>query len=311
MNLVNTTEEVEEHARVLKLEFNTIKPFIKRVERKYIIPHIGTETYAELLKDDVLDTDQKNTKALLQEAIVNLSFYIGFAQLTTNFTDYSLSFIETDNTKPVDWATKRDLQKTYFDTGFDALDEALKMMEHYVDKFPYWRDSESYTVFNEHFTKRTDEFQRHFNIGNSRKTFIALKPIMREVEEQYFLPMLGKKTITHIATKTANPIISRALDLCQKAEIAFSISKSVTTGSYLFDGESAKYIWERLPWEKETIPNTETLTTLSKNKHAAGKAYLIKLQTFIENNLEYFPDYIPKEKTNTSKTFLLKSGLAI
>ncbi|WP_281991396.1 DUF6712 family protein [Aquimarina aggregata] len=312
MNLVNDTIELQEHVNVShKFDFDLAKPFIKRVERKYIIPNTSQKEYDRLLSDTITDADVLKVKTLLAEASSNLAFHLGFTQLVVHVTNYGAVQTDLENTKAVDWATRRDLQRTYVQAGFEALDDALKAMELYLDKFPDWRDSGAFTIFDENFNKRTDEFQRHFNISNSRKTFIALKPIIREVEEQYFLPMLGKETMGLIKNRSTIPVLMRALDLAQKAEVALTIAKSVDSGAFIMTGSSAIYRWEQLPWEKSNEYSDERIEKLREAKQNAGEEYLKKLKTLLQENPEVFPNYISNVSNTSGNVLKLKSGLAL
>ncbi len=312
MSLINTRLELQEYVNVTSnFDFELVKPFIKRVERKYIIPTISKNEYDSLLATTITDTEVLEVKNLLAEASANLAFHLGFAQLIVHVTNYGVVQTDLEKTKQVDWATKRDLHRTYVTAGFEALDEALKAMEFYLDKFPDWRDSEAFTIFDENFNKRTDEFQKHFNISNSRKTFLALKPIIREVEEQYFLPMLGQVTMNLIKKKSVNKILARALELAQKAEVALTISKSVDSGAFIMTGSSAIYKWEQLPWEKSSEFSEERLEKLRDAKQKSGEEYLKKLKTLLVNNPDTFPDYKTKNSSPSQNIIKLKSGLAL
>ncbi|TSE02602.1 hypothetical protein FOF46_30735 [Aquimarina algiphila] len=312
MNLVNNRLELQEYVNVTwNFDFDKALPFIKRAERKYIIPNIGKEEYTTILNHDGSDSDIAEVKYLLAEASANLAFHLGFSQLCVHITNYGTKQTELEDTKSIDWATKRDLQRGFTDTGFEAIDEALKAMEYYVDKFPDWRDSAAYSVFNEHFNKRTDEFQQHFNISSSRKTFIALKPIVRKIEEQYFLPMLGEEAMNLIKTRTMDPVLSRALDLCQKAEVALTIAKSVDSGAFVMTGSSAMYIWEQLPWEKTSEYSDERLHKLKDSQQKDGEEYLKKLNALLVKHPDVFPIPQRESKPANKNIIKLKSGLGL
>lgn len=310
MNLVNNTEELQEYVNVVyNYDFEKARPFIKRAERKYIIPNISRGTYQSILQGSE-DPDIKEVRNLLAEASANLGFHLGFSQLSVDITNYGTMETDLEKTKSVDWATKRDLQREFVSAGFEALDEALKMMELFVDKFPIWRDSDAYTVFNENFNKRTDEFHKYFNINNSRKTFVALKPIIREVEEQYFLPMLGTRVMELIKRRSSDFYLARALELCQMAEVALTIAKSVDSGAFIMTGSSAMYRWEQLPWEKTAPYSDDRLEKLKATKQKAGEEYLKKLKKLITDNPNTFP-FFEETKHQPKRILKLKSGLSI
>ncbi|WP_282037286.1 hypothetical protein, partial [Aquimarina algiphila] len=66
MNLVNNTLELQEYINVTSnFDFDKALPFIKRAERKYIIPNIGKEEYTTILNHDGSDSDIAEVKYLL------------------------------------------------------------------------------------------------------------------------------------------------------------------------------------------------------------------------------------------------------
>lgn len=309
--IVNTTQDLYKHVNVNSTyDFSKAAPFIRRAERKYLIPTIGKETYTALQSASIEDPDVLQVKFLLAEASSNLGFHLGFTQLCIDLTNYGATEADLEHAKTLDWATKRDLQRDLVTAGFEALDEALKEMEYYVDKFPEWRDSEAYSVFKEHFNRRTDEFQQEFDIHYSRKTFIALKPTVREVHEHYFLPMLGSDLVDKIKERTVHPLWSRALELCQKAEVSLTIAKSVDSGAFMMTGSSAMYKWEQLPWEKTESYSSHRLAELKKSKQQAGEEYLKKLHDLLLKHPDIF-SYENSTEKKSNNIIKLTSGLVL
>ncbi|CAL2105486.1 conserved hypothetical protein [Tenacibaculum sp. 190524A02b] len=312
--LVKNTETIQEYITVSNgFDFDRAKPWLKKAERKYIKPLIGKQEYLYFIDNDS-DTSESKTlvRALLEEATVNLAFHLGFAQLFNHISSYGVSQANTENTKQSDWSEKRDIHRSFIRDGYAALDEVLKEMEYYLDDFPYWRASKSFTVLNENFTRHTDDFQKWFNIHNSRQTFLALKPTIREVFEQYFKPWLNEKTIYKIKKTSTRPIISRALELSQKAEVALTIAKIAETGMFEITETGLFLRWETLPHEKAYKDlDLKRLSKLSDLKQKAGEEYLKILRNHIEENLEVFTNYQVSKKNPVNKLIKKKSGLAI
>lgn len=312
--LINSTEEIQNHVTVLSsFDFDRAKPYIRKAERNYIIPLISEEEYQYFIDNQSDDlSSKKKVRELIEEATVNLAFHLGFSVLKVHIGNYGITDTDVDEAKQSSWADKRDLQRTFIRDGNKALDDALKTMENYFDEFPHWRASNSFTVLNEHFNRHTDDFQLWFNIHNSRQTFLALRPTIREVHEKYFLPLLGDSTINLIKTRTTNTVITRALELCQKAEAAHTIAEIAKTGTFEVTETGFLLRWETLPWEKAYKDvDLKKLDRLSKAKETAGEEYLKKLKKLIEENMTLFPDYTIQTKTSGIQIIKTKSGLAI
>lgn len=309
MNLLNSTEELRNYVDVVPdFDFSRALLFIRRVERKYIVPLIGRETYNLLLDRNITDTDILLVKEIVAEASANLAFYVGFAQL--NIFVGAGGFLQSDfeQVKQSDWAGKRDLQRSYATTGFDALEETLKLLEEYLDKFPEWRTSPAFTLFDEHFNRSATEFTKRVEISGSRRTFLALKPTLRQIKEQYFLPILGENIITLIKTRTVDKVITRALELAQFAEASLAIAAAVDNGAFTISGSSILYKWEQLPWEKTVIYDSERLAAFKKYYQNAGENYL----KLLKEHLKAHPDVFgveEKEKGFSTSILKLRSGL--
>jgi hypothetical protein len=82
--------------------------------------------------------------------------------------------------------------------------------------------------------QHTAQFNDHFSIQKNRQTFTALKPYMREVEDQYLKAMLGPETLTLIKTASVENIVIEAQELARKAIVAFTVAKAAITGTSLY-----------------------------------------------------------------------------
>lgn len=316
MSLVKTTEQIQEYITVASgFDYDRAAPWIRKAERKYIVPLIGKADYNYFIENEATEEEEDSKKIirkLLEEASINLAFHLGFAQLFKHISNYGITTTDLKDVKQSDWSEKRDLHRSYIRDGNEALDEALKEMEFYLDAFPNWRTSPSFTMLNETFCKHTDDFQKWFNIYNSRRTFLAFKPDIREITEQYFYPWLNLDTISQIKTASTNPVIVRALELAQKAEVALTIAKISKTGKFEVTETGFFLRWEALAHEKAYKDvNFKVLDRLSSLKQVAGEEYLKKLKNYIEENLNVFTNYVVETTTQTSSIIKKKSGLAI
>jgi uncharacterized protein GlcG (DUF336 family) len=314
MSLVKTTEQIQEYITVASgFDYDRAAPWIRKAERKYIVQLIGKEEYSYFIDNETDTKDcKKVVRKLLEEASINLAFHLGFAQLFKHVSNYGITTTDLKDAKQSDWSEKLDLHRSYIRDGNEALDEALKEMEFYLDDFPDWRASVSFTILNETFCKHTDDFQKWFNIHNSRRTFLAFKPDIREISEQYFYPWLNGETISQIKTASTNAIILRALELAQKAEVALTIAKITKTGKFEVTETGFFLRWETLAHEKAYKDvNFKILDRISALKQVAGEEYLKKLKNHIETNLTVFTNYTIKTIIQTSSIIKKKSGLAI
>lgn len=314
MKLINDITDLKRHIIVsATFDFAKVLPFAKRIERKIILDLIGQEQYTSLVD---LPLEEENTmpiyqvKELLEEAVANYSLFLAMPTINILITNSGTKTSENKEATNADWKDKRDLNRSLLKTYNEALDDAFQIMEENVADFPDWRDSKYYTVFKDLIVYQTTIFNDHFSIQKNRQTFCALKPYIREVEDQYFKAMLGDETLIVLKTKSEDYIIISAQEIAQKAIVAFTVAKAAITGTFTFTDSSFVVASDQLPWEKQSELPKDDRRDLMKARQLAGEEYLKSLKKIIIANPDTFPDYQDKkEKGITDKIIKKKSGL--
>lgn len=315
MRLINNIADLKRHIIVAAtFDFEKVLPFAKRAERKIILDLIGQEQY-DTLVIHTLDPDSSipinQVKLLLEEAVANYSLFMAMPTINVLVTNSGTKTSENKEATNADWKDKRDLNRSLLKTYNEALDDAFQIMEENVADFPEWRDSKYYTVFKDLVVSQTTIFNDYFNIQKSRQTFIACKPSMREVEEQYLRAMLGESTLILLKEKSLNQVLFRTQELAQKAIVALTVAKVADTGTFSFTETSFTVSTDQMPWEKTNLElSEEKLARLRKAKQLAGEEYLKALKKLIVANPSIFPAYQDKVETGiTPKIIKKKSGL--
>lgn len=312
--LINNIADLKRHIIVsATFDFAKVLPFAKRAERKIILDLIGQDQYDTIVihsLDPESTTPINQVKELLEEAVANYSLFLAMPTINVLVTNSGPKTSENKEATNADWKDKRDLNRSLLKTYNEALDDAFQLMEENVADFPEWRDSKYYTVFKDLIVPQTTTFNDHFNIQKNRQTFLALKPYMREVEDQYLKAMLGDCTLDFIKTKSANTIVLDAQEIAQKAVVAFTVAKAAITGSFTFTDSSFTVASDQMPWEKQSELSKEDRNDLKTDRQKAGEEYLKSLKKFIIANPTVFTCYQDKaEKGITDKIIRKKSSL--
>lgn len=312
--LINNIADLKRHIIVsATFDFLKVLPFAKRVERKIILDLIGREQYDTIIAHTlVADSDEPIdlVKELLEEAVANYSLFLAMPTINILITNSGTKTSENKEAVNADWKDKRDLNRSLLKTYNEALDDAFQIMEENTTDFPEWGNSKYYTIFKELIVPQTTIFNDHFSIQKNRQTFLALKPYMREVEDQYFKAMLGAETLILLKTKSTDPIILEAQELAQKAVVAFTVAKAALTGTFTFTDSSFTVSSDQLPWEKQSELSKEDRNDLKSDRQKAGEEYLKSLKKIVVANPTLFPSYQDKtEKGITDKIIKTKSGL--
>jgi hypothetical protein len=315
MRLINNIADLKRHIIVAAtFDFEKVLPFAKRAERKIILDLVGQEQY-DTIVIHILDPESSSAinqvKLLFEEAVANYSLYMAMPTINILITNSGTKVSENKEATNADWKDKRDLNRSLLKTYNEALDDAFQIMEENVADFPEWRDSKYYTVFKDLMVSQTTIFNLYFNIQKSRQTFVACKPSMREVEEQYLIAMLGDATLIFLKKTSADIIVTRAQQLAQKAIVALTVAKIADTGTFSFTETSFTVSTDQMPWEKTNLElSEEKLARLRKAKQTAGEEYLKALKKLIVANPLIFTAYQDKTETGiTPKIIRKKSGL--
>ncbi len=310
--LVTTRETLKKHITInFDFDFDLLQPYIKKAERKHIKPVIGQGMYEDYTETNPSTGKPLEVLELLQEASSNLAMlaytFVGVIQISDNGFHIS----QNQNSTPAEWWQIRDLRRALLNTGNEAIDEALAIMETNPDDFTDWVEGEGYTVFTEFYVRKTQDFQRYFNIENSRQTFLKLRPHLRKTEEQFFNEILGETTATQIKAEATNEAI-KALELAQAAQVALTIASITDEGIFEFTAQGLFVATSEVPGEKKnSLPDT-AIANLSRIKQDEGTAYLRKLTAHLTAYPDIFTAYAARTvKTTPSPAYNTKSTLSL
>lgn len=309
-NLINSTDDLRQYLDVNKhFDFSKILIYIKRVERKYVQRLVGHDQYLALCQETATDGIVFEVRELFREAVANYALVMHLPILNSKVTNSGTRTSENEQSRASDWKEVRDLMRTCLAAANEAVDEALELMEDNADSFSAWVDTSAYTVFSEMFVKHTRTFNDYFFINNSRVTFLALRPIMKEIQERYLRPVL-KECYEGLLGANSGDML-QAKEYAQGAVVALSIAMVSETGAFLLTSTGLFRYSEELPWEKYTNAlSDEKLEKLRKSRQNAGEEYLKKLKAELKSKPLVFPAYIDTENNPLSTTVIKKkSGL--
>ena len=295
MPLIKNIDQLKEYVSVNKnLKFLSIEPYLLQAERKFIKAIVGKAIYDDYVTTAPNANDtKKEVYNLLLEASANLSWFLYLPLAQVQVTDNGVAVSSGENYKTAEWWQIRDLRRSFADAGFHALDEAIQIMETNTGNvFDAWKTTSNYTIFDEVFVSQTTIFNKWFNISNSRRTFLALKPMLLESQYQYF-GKLNEATI--ITIKAANTIITKeVLKMLQAAQTNFCIAKVAETGTFDLTSTGIYQKLEEFPGYKTKTLEKDQLQALKKARLSAAEQYYKTALDLIKAN--------PTEFTNMNVT---------
>ena len=297
--LIKDISELKQYVSVNQnLKFASIEPYIKQAERKYIQTVIGDTLYDDYCTTVPTGIELKAFK-LFCEASSNLAWFLYLPLANVQVTESGISVTEGTNFKAAEWWQIRDLRRSFLEAGFNAIDEALKIMESDEASFSPWELSEGYTIFKELFVKRAETFNRWYNINNSRRTFLALNPYLLEAHHQYFTGKLNEDTRTAINSASTSSQ-KEVLELLQASQVNYAVVKAITSGAFDMTLNGLQPKLSELPNTKLNVLESEQIERITKERLTAGEEYYKKAVEVIVANPADFPDYT----TATTATFV-------
>ncbi|MFA9221020.1 MAG: DUF6712 family protein [Sediminibacterium sp.] len=171
-----------------------LTPFITQVETEVLIPVLSQTQYDDLntkYLNTNMSADEKTLVDKIQKALAPLVMSAAAPEMNLTISDLGMQMHSSENAKqPFQWMI-RDYQRSRERVGYSALEQMLIYLEQKKLVFTLWAASASFTEYKECYINTALDFSNLVNIRNHRFTFLALKPFMKDVEEEHIVPMIG------------------------------------------------------------------------------------------------------------------------
>jgi len=293
MAILETTDILQEYIAVRNdFVIEDLKPFKRQALREYVKPFVG-KLDTELASPATGENAEIKNEAreLLEETVACFSFYLGAPELALQISGSGISVAETTNYKKANTFEKNEFQRNLLRRAHTSLDALLLILEDNASLFSSYT-AELQDINKELIVNSTQVFNQYYNIHNSRQTYLALKPFIRRVEDQYLSSWLCSEFITELKQPQTNLSYKNAKLLLQKATVAFTVSKAVLEGLFILDQNGIHLKFDTLEYEK-TATNTnlkinDFLMRTSKQQELAGEEYLRQVSKYLIANKEAF-----------------------
>lgn len=277
--------------------------FLDSVEMNKIVSLIGFEFYNKMnYKQDELSGKEKQVLIFFQTASGFFAMIKAAKFLRTKMSNTGLNSTKTTNTEKASWFEFIDTVNAYYEGAYEALDNAFKLMESTLSDFELWTSSTAYKDYQSLIVNKVSDFQIYYNINESWMTYNALKPLMREVEEEYIKSFLGD-CFDELKFKTE---IKKIL---VPAIVNYTVAKSAITGAFSFEGNLLKLQWSEFPHQKSVVMDEIQRRNFIENREKAGLEYLRKLKKYLIKEKENYPCFKIPESTNNSKIIINEAGM--
>jgi hypothetical protein len=301
--LFKSADEVKKYLpQNASFEFEQILPFIKfNGEPELIIPAISQAQYDALntaYNDNDMTEDLEKLLDKVRFPLANFAYmkYIPFAQLSISASGIH---IETNDEKKTafEWQINK-LESACIENAYNGIEQLLIFLETNKATYTVWAASTSFTEFKECFVNTAIEFNNYFNIGKSRSTFIALKPLMLRMEEFHIKPVLGKTLYAAIkagiASGTIPDIHKKLLEFIKPAVVNFTAGRAVVELPVKYSTDGIHVVEEnvRVKDKSKVAAQIPQLGALQIQCEKDADVYMKTLEDFLYLNVQDYDDWV-------------------
>lgn len=245
MSLFTSIETIQKYLKINKgIDFEkAVLPFEDDAIEKYIIPHLGDATF-QLVKNyaeaETPPDDQEHIATLLtyvRRALSRFMLFIASPSLDINIGTTGYTTAETQQAVPASKARVDKFDSSIEKLGWDNIETMLKFLEKNKAHYPEWVASDAYTMHINGLVNTATDFNKEYDIDNSRLQFLKLRPTIRKIEIRYIIPEISKELFDDLVEKIrANDLsedYSWLLNLLRIAIVNFTVAQSNTDKHFI------------------------------------------------------------------------------
>lgn len=304
--ILATTVDLKKYVSVAQsFEFSDFEPYITKAVNAFTKKYIGNLHVFladEFAAPDINFEVKNEAREHLRNAIANFGMFIYFPFMSVMLDSSGATEVKNEQRQRVNWGTEKDMRRELLRSGHEAMDYLLEILEKNPTVFADWT-TEFGTINKKLLVHNTATFNEWYHIFNSRQTFLALQPTIRQVEDQYIRTMLCPELIEHLKTDVTDIDLEVKTEL-QKAIVAFTVAKVANVGLFLLDENGLRVNFDTLiDGRKESISSGKTADQVSKlveEQTNNGIQYLTVARELIEANLTGFTQCESPLKKSTS-----------
>ncbi len=277
---------LRKYVRVSHSATNVSMPDFKNVQRKYLVPLLG-ETLYQTIENEAI-TNPSEPSELLElclMAVTSLAYYHDLAIGAVSITDLGLANMAAGDNGTIPRWLYKELEKSFAQKSESALEDLYTFL--LKTKPEGW---EMPDALNTCITSGL-EFNSIYKIDQPHRTFQALRPIIKEVEEMTISPVISEAFLEVLKEMSPDDDIKRkAIQLLKKTAVYLAISEScsmlpVRVSADGFTVSLASNI--DLPNQGQQQASDTDLMRMMSSTKAKGDSYLAKLKEWLDSNADY------------------------
>jgi len=267
------------------------QPYIDEAEDTFIRPVIGDDLF-DVLEKSLESSASGESKydiliTCLRKAIALYALWLGIDEASVSISAAGAQIIESETHKQAPQYKIRNIRESWISRAHRQVDLSLKYIEKNKKDFSLYVSRD-----NDLFINTASEFQKYVDIRESRRVFIALRPVMRSVEKKYIKATLGEELYGEVknAINASGSEISKTwldlLDLIKPAIAHLTIARALMEIGieYLDWGvfESGGSTFDNVV--SKQVANQDRISVMIGVNQHDGDSEIKELQEFLDKN---------------------------
>lgn len=311
--IIANTSELQKYIPVNDtFVFETFQSYISKANNSYVKKYVGN-LITELADAESGDDESIKNQARehLRSALANFAFFMYQPFFQLQMDSSGMSTVTNENRKQPEWWQLADVRRDLLRSGHESMDALMEILEQNPDEFVDFTENYS-TQYKELLVRNANDFNNCYNIFNSRQTFLALVPTIRQVETQLLKNFITddfysdlKETIptdSEASTTADDELKIQIKKYLQQAIVCFTIARIYNEGLFHFDASGVKLKFDALPNEKVQAIDygkpAEQLQRAIKAQIENGTQFILLAKELIADN--FSEGLITKTSTPTS-----------
>jgi hypothetical protein len=187
---------------------NTIEnwfPYIDEAQETFIKPVLGDVLYTQLQsvmapvnlnpENGPVDCHLADLLQMIRKPLALYALWLGADEFGVSISSQGIQVIETPTHKTAPQYRVQNLKENWIRRANTSLDLVLKFLDEHKEDYPDYIQQDAVL-----FIRGTLEFNSEVDIRESRRVFVALKPIIRSVEKKYIRPTLSAELFDELKT---------------------------------------------------------------------------------------------------------------
>lgn len=258
--------------------------------------------------------DESYVIALLQEALCNFGTVKALPKMIVALTGSGALQAENNTKKPLYEWQKLELENDCAEAAWDAIERIFVFLEENIESAiaSQWINTDERANYYSTIITTAIDFNKVYPIGSSRRTFEALKPSMRDVENLIVKPLLGaanydtyKSEVLDGGGTFSNPLKPYLMNVIANLTIGNAIYKL----DFKFDEDGARVVTTSAGGgsDKRKLKNLagrDDKIDVANQCNQLGQQYLNDLKKYLIDN-GFIPDNTVTIDNSTGASFVL------